>query len=171
MTINVGRQIAELRRMTVTQLRHRHLEAFGEPTRSGHKDYLVKRIAWRLQAQAEGTLSERARRRAEELANDADLRTTAPKHPTDDIAPGPITKTAMLPPTDHDPRLPLPGTYVTRVYKGREIVVKVRPKGFEYEGEIYRSLSAVAKAVTGKHWNGYHFFELLEPQEKRNADG
>ena len=38
MTMNVGRQIAELRRMTVTQLRRKHLEAFGEPTRSGHKD-------------------------------------------------------------------------------------------------------------------------------------
>lgn len=171
MTINVGRQIAELRRMTVTQLRKKHLEAFGEPTRSGHKDYLIKRIAWRLQAQAEGTLSERARRRAEQLANDADLRTTAPKHPTDNIAPGIITKTATLPPTDHDPRLPLPGSFVTRVYKGREIVVKVRPKGFEYEGEMYRSLSAVAKAVTGKHWNGYHFFKLRAPHTNGDADG
>ena len=162
MTMNVGRQIAELRRMTVTQLRQKHIEAFGEPTRSGHKDYLVKRIAWRLQAQEAGDLSQRARRRAEQLANDADLRTTAPKHPTDDTAPGITTRAATLPPTDHDPRLPLPGSFVTRVYKGREIVVKVRPKGFEYEGEVYRSLSAVAKAVTGKHWNGYHFFKLRQ---------
>ena len=38
--------------------------------------------------------------------------------------------------------------------------MRVRPKGFEWEDEIYRSLSAVAKAVTGKHWNGYHFFNL-----------
>ncbi len=74
MTMNVGRKIAELKRMTVTQLRQKHIEAFGEPTRSGHKDYLVKRIAWRLQAQEAGDLSQRARRRAEELANDADLR-------------------------------------------------------------------------------------------------
>jgi len=150
MTMNVGRQIAELRRMTVTQLRQKHLEAFGEPTRSGHKDYLVKRIAWRLQSQEAGDLSERARRRAEQLANDADLRTTAPKHPTDDTAPGLTTRAATLPPTipgDHDPRLPLPGSFVIRVYKGREIVVKVRPKGFEYEGEVYRSLSAVATVL------------------------
>jgi hypothetical protein len=87
MTMNVGRQIAELRRMTVTQLRQKHIEAFGEPTRSGHKDYLVKRIAWRLQAQAEGDLSERARRRAEQLANDADLRTTAPRSGIDELGP------------------------------------------------------------------------------------
>jgi len=170
MTMNVGRQIAELKRMTVTQLRQKHIEAFGEPTRSGHKDYLVKRIAWRLQAQESGDLSQRARKRAEQLANDADLRTTAPKHPTDDTAPGITTKAATLPPSSHDPRLPLPGSFITRVYKGREIVVKVRPKGFEYEGEIYRSLSAVAKAVTGKHWNGYHFFKLQPPGNNGDAD-
>ncbi|MBI1373378.1 MAG: DUF2924 domain-containing protein [Phycisphaera sp.] len=170
MTMNVGRQIAELKRMTVTELRRKHIEAFGEPTRSGHKDYLVKRIAWRLQAQESGDLSERARKRAEQLANDADLRTTAPKHPTDDTAPGITTRAATLPPTDHDSRLPLPGSLLTRRYKGREIVVKVRPKGFEYEGEVYRSLSAVAKAVTGKHWNGYHFFKLQPPGNNGDTD-
>ena len=156
MTMNVGRQIAELRRMTVTQLRQKHVEAFGKPTRSGHKDYLVKRIAWRLQAQEAGDLSERARRRAEELANDADLRTTAPKVKVDQVA---ITTTASVA-FDHDSRLPMPGAILRRPYKGREIVVRVLPRGFEYEGEVYRTLSAVARAVTGTHWNGYHFFNL-----------
>ena len=160
MTMNVGKQIAALKRMTVAELRRKHVEAFGEPNGSGHKDYLVKRIAWRLQAQAAGDLSERARRRAEELANDADLRTTAPKYPSDDTAPAITTRAAALPPTNHDPRLPLPGSFIIRRYKGRDIVVTVRARGFEFEGEIYGSLSAVAKAVTGKHWNGYHFFKL-----------
>ena len=57
MTMNVGRQIATLKRMTVTQLRRKHIEAFGEQTRSGHKEYLVKQIAWRIQAQGDGDLS------------------------------------------------------------------------------------------------------------------
>lgn len=48
--------------------------------------------------------------------------------------------------------------------------MKVRPKGFEYAGEVYRSLSAVAKAVTGKHWNGYHFFKLQPPGNNGDAD-
>ena len=78
MVMNIGKQIAALKRMTVTELRRKHIEAFGEPAHSGNNDYLVKRIAWRLQAQAYGGLSERARRRAEELANEADLRSTAP---------------------------------------------------------------------------------------------
>ncbi len=64
MALNVGKEVAALKRMTVTELRKKHVEVFGEPTRSGHKDYLVKRIAWRIQAQAEGGLPERARRRA-----------------------------------------------------------------------------------------------------------
>jgi len=66
-------EIQRLSRMTVSELRDKYLEVFGEQTRSRHKEFLKKRIAWRIQALAEGDLSERARRRAEELANDADF--------------------------------------------------------------------------------------------------
>jgi hypothetical protein len=59
-----------------------------------------------------------------------------------------------------DGRLPLPGTLITRVYKGRTLRVTVLADGFEYEGERFGSLSAVAKAITGTHTNGYHFFRL-----------
>ena len=56
--------------------------------------------------------------------------------------------------------LPMPGTVLTRPYKGRTITATVLDDGFEYEGEVYRSLSAVAKAVTGSHWSGNYFFGL-----------
>jgi hypothetical protein len=59
-----------------------------------------------------------------------------------------------------DPRLPPPGNWIEREYKGRTIRVLVVADGFEYEGERYRSLSAIAKAVTGSHVNGYLFFRL-----------
>ena len=62
-------QVQALSRMTVGELRERYIDVFGEETRSHHKDFLRKRIAWRLQALAEGSLSERDRRRAEEIAN------------------------------------------------------------------------------------------------------
>ena len=62
MTLNIGREIAALRRMTPKELRARYAEVFGEPTRSGNREFLIKRIAWRLQSQAEGGLSEPARR-------------------------------------------------------------------------------------------------------------
>lgn len=70
-------QIEGLRHMTVGQLKEKYLEAFGEASRSNHKQFLFRRVAWRLQANAWGGLSERARRRALEIANDADLRIRA----------------------------------------------------------------------------------------------
>jgi hypothetical protein len=59
-----------------------------------------------------------------------------------------------------DDRLPPPGTVITRKYKGEVLQVRVQPDGFEYEGAVYTSLSAVAKAITGSHCNGYLFFRL-----------
>ena len=55
---------------------------------------------------------------------------------------------------------PLPGTILLRVYKGESLQVQVLAQGFEFEGIAYPSLSAVAKAITGQHCNGFHFFRL-----------
>ena len=159
MGLNVGEEVAVMQGMTVTELREKYWDMFGEQTRSHNKEHLFKRLIWRVQEMAEGSLSERARRRAEELANDADLRMKAPL----DAAPTAPERTrqTVLRVAQHN-RLPLPGAVLAREYKGRTIVVTVLPKGFDYEGKVYRSLSAVAKAVTGTHWNGYHFFNLLK---------
>ena len=157
MGINVGKAVAALRRCTVAELREKYAEIFNEETRSRHKDYLLRRIAWRLQSLEEGDLSERARRRAAEFAADSDVRLSAPRNKASP-APG-RTKVATLH-ISQDGRLPMPGAVITRQYKGETIVVRVLPAGFEHEGEVYRTLSAVAKAVTGTHWNGYHFFRL-----------
>ncbi len=73
----ISSEIDDLRHKTVTELQNRYLEVFGEPSRSNHKQFLIRRIAWRLQALAEGDLSERARERALSLAQDADLRRRA----------------------------------------------------------------------------------------------
>ena len=157
--MNIAKEIAGLRRMTVTELRRKHVTLFGEENPSRHKEYLVKRIAWRMQALAEGGLSERAQRRAAELASDADLRTTFPTGP--DVPTTPMPSVNALPfHSSADQRLPMPGAVITREYKGRTILVHVLPKGFEHEGTVYRTLSAVAKTITGTHWNGYHFFRL-----------
>ena len=162
MQMDVGKEVATLREMTVTELRAKYETVFGEPARSHNRQHLIKRVAWRVQALAEGDLSERARRRAAELANDADLRTTAPKRRT--LTRSGRTKRATLNLSNGD-RLPMPGSEIAREYKGKTIVVTVLPKGFEYDGHVYRSLTAVAKAVTGTHWNGYHFFHLTGGKE------
>ncbi|HEV7300149.1 MAG TPA: DUF2924 domain-containing protein [Tepidisphaeraceae bacterium] len=148
MSSNVKAELAALQHLSPTQLRQKYAEVFAEPSRSGNKDYLIKRIGWRVQSLAEGGLSERARNRAAEIARDADLRTTVPRTPA-------VSQTVTL------PALPMPGAVLTRQYQGRLIQVTVLPKGFEWNGTVYRSLSAVAKAVTGSHWNGYGFFNLL----------
>ncbi len=157
--MKIGREIAALRHMTPKQLRQKYSEVFGEPTRSGNKPQLIKKIAWRLQAQAEGGLSERARRRAEQLARDADIRLTPPRETAGPNGTG-RTRTAPLPTSTGDDRLPPPGTLITRRYKGRTLEVTVLEHGFEHEGEVYHSLSAAAKAITGSHCNGYLWFRL-----------
>ena len=156
MNLNVAREVAALERMTVAELRTRYAAVFGEPTRTCNKTWLTRRIVWRLQAQAEGDLSERARKRAAELANDTDIRLSPPK--VEPPAAG-LALTASLP-VKGDHRLPPPGTVITRDYKGRRLRVTVLANGFEFEGEVHKSLSAVAKAITGAHYNGYLFFRL-----------
>ena len=159
MTLNIGKEVAALQRMTVGELRERYAELFGESTRTCNKTWLIRRIVWRMQSLEEGDLSERARRQAMELATDSDLRVTAPRVPKP--SPDARRRTKTIPcRIEPDTRVPLPGTVITRRYKGRLIQVKVLRKGFEFEGELYKSLSAVAKQVTGSHWNGYRFFNL-----------
>ena len=168
MALNVGQMVSELRRMTVTELRRKYAEVFGEQTRSHHKDYLIRRIAWRVQANAEGGLPERARQRALEIVDDADLRMRAPGQARPSAAAPaahvPVATCRLEVPPDE--RLPMPGALLTREYKGRTISVRVLPNGFDYEGTVYRSLSAVAQAVTGAHWNGYLFFGIQAPKTR-----
>ena len=79
MKLNVEKELAAMRRMSIGDLRSRYAEVFGETTNTRHKDWLVKHIIWRMHTPAEGDLSERTRRWAEELANDADLRYRPPQ--------------------------------------------------------------------------------------------
>ncbi len=163
-------EIRQLSRMTVRELRRKYLEIFGEETRAFHKEFLRKRIAWRIQAIAEGDLSERARRRAEELANDADLRIRTPRDPlrSGTAAEKARTTTSCIS-HSRDPRLPLPGTLLAREYKGQDIVVKALDTGFEYDGRRYKSLSAIAKEVTGTKWNGFLFFGIADRAAARSG--
>jgi hypothetical protein len=155
MKINIAKELAALRELSTDQLREKYREVFGEPAKTRNKPFLFKRVAWRIQALAEGDLTERARKRAEELANDADLRIRLTG--LSSVSPD---SSMVVVPFEGGSMLPVTGALITREYKGRKIVVKVLEKGFEYDGEIYRSLSAIAKKITGAHWTGNHFFGL-----------
>ena len=155
MHVNVAKELAVLKAMTVAKLRARYAQVFGEETRVGSKTLLVKRIIWGLQASAEGDLSERARQRAAELAQDTNLRLLPAREKragsTSAQKNGKVNGAI-------ESHLPLPGTILTRWYKGKMLCVQVLRHGFEFDGQIYKSLSAAAKAITGSHTSGFLFF-------------
>ena len=112
-------ELVELQTLTTDQLRQRYVELHGEQPRSRHKHYLLRRIAWRIQANAEGGLSERAKRRAEELAHVADIRTTPPRHLPLPQTGKPYPKRKKAVTTDH--RLPPVGSAIVKKYKGQTL--------------------------------------------------
>src|ERR1700690_1608143 len=113
--------IDELPKSKVAVLQKRYRELFGEDSKSSNKQFLFRRIAWRLQANAEGDLSERARHRATEIADDRDLRLRAPKEFLGRQDSGVQNPDRTRPPKDG--RVPEPGALLTRRLGNRQIVV------------------------------------------------
>jgi hypothetical protein len=163
-------EIESLRRATLAALREKYREVFQEETRSRHREHLFRRIAWRLQALAEGDLSERARGRAHEIARDADLRKIAPRDFFQVNGEAVRTTRGNRNRREQDSRLPLPGTLLSREWKDRTILVEVLAKGFRYESRPYSSLSAIAAAITGTRWNGLAFFGLTRPAGRQRKE-
>jgi hypothetical protein len=165
MNAEIGRQIDELRHMTTAQLQMKYRELFGQSSHSNHKDYLFRRVAWRLQAIVEGGLSERARQYAREIAEDADLRLCAPKHYGEAQSAVRMASASRRP----DPRVPAPGTQLIKRYRKETITVTVLDDGYQYGLRVYKSLSAIAREVTGTQWNGLQFFGLTLHKEHHRA--
>jgi Protein of unknown function (DUF2924) len=163
-------EIESLRRASLAGLREKYLKVFEETTQSRHREHLFRRIAWRLQALAEGDLSERARRRANQIARDADLRMIAP--PDFFTVSGECIRTTQASRNrrEQDSRLPLPGALLTRKWKGKTLLVEVLANGFRYENQHYSSLSALAVAITGTRWNGLAFFGLTRSDNKKEKN-
>ena len=151
---SLTQEVLALQRMTAGQLKEKWREVFGEAPRSNNRAWLWKRLAWQVQANALGGIAERVKQRARELVDESQVRVRPPKGFVDELRNEPAT------PRRKDRRLPPPGSVLIREYRGHDITVTVREKGFEYAGVTYRSLSAVARAVTGTNWNGYLFFGL-----------
>ena len=150
----IEQEIQALRNLKTKALKVRYRELFGEESRSSNHTHLFRRIAWRLQALAEGELSECARDRASELASDVDLRLRAPATFWRQLEQNRAEAKSCA---GRDPRVPVAGTMLERQYRGKTILVKVLEDGFEYEGRRYESLSSIASSVTGTRWNGFPF--------------
>ncbi len=153
MNDKLRKEIEQLRREKTKALKARYRELFGEESSSSNHAHLFRRLAWRLQALAEGDLTRRASERAIVLAADADLRLRAPRQFWRELEEK--AKQAA-----RDPRLPAAGTLLERQYQDRHISVRILDEGFQYEGKIYDSLSSIASSITGTRWNGFAFFGL-----------
>ena len=147
----IEEEIDELRLMPTLQLIVTYEELFGKPPRCRNREHLWKRCAWKLQEQRLGGLSEVAKQRLGDLIAEIDLPLTERQRTVSGALKRPLK-----------PGDPTMGTVLSREWHGQRIEVKVVEGGFEHAGEVYKTLSSVAKAVTGAHWNGRLFFGLTK---------
>jgi hypothetical protein len=166
MQASVTAQIQALRGMKVADLRVKWRELFGEDSRSNNRDFLWRRLAWRVQELAYGGLSDRAKARLTELSKEVDIRFLPPRGWRQALEATTSSPPQVERGPVRDPRLPKPGTVLSRLYRGHDIRVTVLDKSFEWNGRPYRSLSAVAREVTGQRWNGMLFFGLTKRESK-----
>ena len=147
--VTIAEQIAALQDLATAELAAEYERLYGKRPRYRSPAWLRKRIAHALQVAAYGGLSAPARAELDRLAADIQVpAATAPRANVD-------RDTAK--PTTGQPR---PGTTLQREWRGQQIRVLVTADGFEWDGNTYGSLSAVAFAVTGAKWNGRLFFGL-----------
>ncbi len=147
-------QIMSLKQKSLGELKTKYKEFFGQDAPSSNKVFLWRKIAYRLQELECGTVPEEIQGKIQELIKKYDPVNNTNIRP--DNGNGQIGKNK----SNRDRRLPIPGTLITKEYKGKKYELKILEKGFEYNNKTYKSLSAIAKEVTGAHWNGYLFFNL-----------
>ena len=145
-------QIMSLKSAAVETLLKRYKELYGEDAASNHRLYLWRKVAYKTQEHESGSMSAKAKSRLKALIEEYD--------PINNKVLRPNKAAPCLPAIVKDKRLPIPGTVITKEYKDAKYQVRVLEKGFEYNEKIYRTLSAIAKEITGSHWNGYLFFNL-----------
>ncbi len=151
---SITAQVAALQKMSVAMLRKRWLDVFGEPTRQRHRRFLIKRLAAAIQNDTGPKLT------AEEETKVEEYRAMLRQMPPEKWFPGKQCRPRRKPKKPPQRRELTPGNVVTKMHDGQEIAVTVREDGFEWQGQVYRSLSAVAKEVTGTTWNGWRWFGL-----------
>ena len=181
MSAGATTQISRLQKMGLQELREEYEKAFGKPTKSRNRKQLFSQIAKKLQSDRGGqtldmtsgkptlTVKYQPKKKAAGKKTKAESKKTAGKKTSTKKTVSATTakKPRQTKPIgQRDPRLPKVGTIITKEYKGQTINVRVLEKGFEYDGDVFRSLSAVAKHVTGSIWNGYLFFQLIKRGSK-----
>ena len=148
MNDSVLAQLAVLPEKTLPELKQLWRDLYDREPPSGNKPFLIKRLAYRIQELAYGGLSARAEANLNVLIEEEDRRVKG------------------LPSLRKGDR-PIAGTRLIRQWQGVEHCVTVLDDGFEYQGARYRSLSAIARAITGTRWNGPLFFALRPSRSRK----
>jgi hypothetical protein len=137
-------EIASLSKLGVGELRERWKAMFGNaPSRDIGRSFLTRAIAYRLQEKAFGGLKPSTQRMLAEVAY------------------GGANRSAAIP-----FRIVRPGAVLVREWRGISHQVSVLENGFSHQGKSYRSLSEIARQITGTRWSGPLFFGLKRPQEE-----
>jgi hypothetical protein len=136
-------RLAALKAMSVNELKTEWQALFDAPAPNNSRAFLEFRIAYRIQELAYGGPDKQTRRLLDLLADEVE---------------GTLTRKAQI----ADPRNPVVGTKLLREWDGKEHTVTVLKDGFDWQGRKFKSLSAVAREITGTRWNGYRFFGLRE---------
>jgi len=149
--------LSRLAHMRPDDLHQTYRDLFGRDVPAGNSQFARRKIAWQTQAEREGGLPEFARQRALAIAKDATTRLgsrvrSANAHSSH------VTVTNII--SNHDSRIPMPGSIIVKHHHGQDLVIHVHEGSFEYKGRRFPSLSALAKDITGTKWNGFTFFGL-----------
>ncbi len=134
-------RLAALKRAPTADLKRQWHDLFGTDAPPYSRRFLESRLAYRIQELAYGGLKPETVKRLEALGNQLDG--------------GNITLRRI-----RADQKPIAGTRLIRDWQGVEHAVTVRDDGYEYQGRPYKSLSAIARAITGTRWNGWVFFGL-----------
>ena len=143
MEATIIQELTELTRMPVAGLKDRWRSLYGTEPPAYKRQYLIKRIAYRIQELALGGLSEKAKAKLEQLASQDSIGKTRKQKCQ--------CKNGIV-----------AGTRLIREWNGKQYLVTAVSGGFEYDGRRYRSLSAIAKAITGAHHSGPRFFGIQQ---------
>ena len=136
-------RLAALKAMSVNELKTEWQAMFDAPAPNNSRTFLESRLAYRIQELTYGGPDKQTRRLLDLLADEVE---------------GTLTRKAQI----ADPRNPVVGTKLIREWDGVAHTVTVLREGFDWDGRRFKSLSAVARAITGTRWNGYRFFGLRE---------
>jgi hypothetical protein len=163
--MSLNTQVRELEKLKCSVLRDKFHEMTGVETKSNNKPYLIKRIAaelYKREHAAGAAKTEPTATRAAKAESNA-------KQTSSKAAPAKATRTRSG--KQRDPRLPPVGHVIEKEHEGKTIKIEVLDDGFRYKGENYRSLSAIAKEVTGTVWNGFLWAGLMPATSKKKRVG